>query len=55
MASCGLGEGCLEALLRTKALRRLEECNLLGNDINTMKNRAKLEELKRIGIKVICG
>lgn len=55
MSYCGLGEGCLESLLRTKALKRLEECNLSGNEINYKKNKAKLEELKKLGIKIICS
>lgn len=54
LASTGLNEGCLDHLVKIKGARRLEEINLLDNNISLHKNRQKIELLKQIGIKIIC-
>ena len=54
LASTGLNESCLDQLLKVKGNRRLEEVNLLDNNISLHRNRQKVEMLKQVGIKVIC-
>ena len=55
LAGTGLNDGCLEHLLKIKGSRRLEEINLLDNNISLHKNRQKIEQLKQIGLKIICN
>lgn len=53
LSYCGLTEACLDSLLRAKTLKRLQECNLTGNEINIKKNKGKVEELKKLGISIV--
>jgi hypothetical protein len=52
LSKTGLGEGCLDWLLKLKTPFALEELNLTGNGISSRKNKAKSEQLLRNGLRI---